>query len=357
MRERLRDWYRDGSPHKRGVKRGDKRQQSGRDQLLSCPAALGRRDLWPPDRRHLALAMDASDARASASPVLTISVMYRGRAIPIAWAHAAEATRAGAWRPHWEAAFHPDRGWRASRLDRDRGWPTVGCMPLVLSAHHPVPGLASIPADQSRWPVSPRGAADVSALYARSSRASRSALGRRGDLLFHRDAPIATAPLLARWDAGHTDPWLIVTDLPPESAGCGLVWVAEPWIECGFKDAKRGGWHWEQTKMRDPGGPSGSGWRWPWRRCGWSVSAAGRGERTSEYAGRVAAAACRPPSGDAASRPRLLSCFRRGVIVIVTSLIGEGGLPQSCFVPEPWPKKLDIHMCIPIQPGAHQKAA
>jgi len=23
------------------------------------------------------------------------------------------------------------------------------------------------------------------------------------------------------------------------------------WIECGYKDSKRGGWHWEQTKMVD----------------------------------------------------------------------------------------------------------
>jgi len=24
------------------------------------------------------------------------------------------------------------------------------------------------------------------------------------------------------------------------------------WIECGFKDSQRGGWHWEQTKMLAP---------------------------------------------------------------------------------------------------------
>jgi hypothetical protein len=24
------------------------------------------------------------------------------------------------------------------------------------------------------------------------------------------------------------------------------------WIECGFKDTKRGGWQWHQTKMKDP---------------------------------------------------------------------------------------------------------
>ncbi len=42
------------------------------------------------------------------------------------------------------------------------------------------------------------------------------------------------------------------------------------------------------------------------------------------------------------SRPRLLSCFRRGVIKIVTMLIAQGGLPIGRFVPEPWPESLDI---------------
>jgi hypothetical protein len=57
--------------------------------------------------------------------------------------------------------------------------------------------------------------------------------------------------LLARHDAGYRDPWLIVTDLAPTDAN--IAWYALcTWVECGFKDSKRGGWHWEQTKMTDP---------------------------------------------------------------------------------------------------------
>ena len=45
--------------------------------------------------------------------------------------------------------------------------------------------------------------------------------------------------------------WLIVTDLAPEQATA--VWYGmRSWIEGGFKDTKRGGWHWHQTKMTDP---------------------------------------------------------------------------------------------------------
>jgi hypothetical protein len=37
------------------------------------------------------------------------------------------------------------------------------------------------------------------------------------------------------------------------------------------------------------------------------------------------------------SRPRLLSCFRRGILVILASLLS--GTPRLCgrFYPEPWP--------------------
>jgi len=57
--------------------------------------------------------------------------------------------------------------------------------------------------------------------------------------------------LLARWDRGYTDPWLVLTDLAPQQAA-GAWYGLRAWIACGFKDAKRGGWHGEQTKMRDP---------------------------------------------------------------------------------------------------------
>jgi hypothetical protein len=53
--------------------------------------------------------------------------------------------------------------------------------------------------------------------------------------------------LLARWDQGYEEGWLIVTDLAPAEATA--VWYGmRSWIEGGFKDTKRGGWGWHQTK-------------------------------------------------------------------------------------------------------------
>src|SRR5262249_42704921 len=57
--------------------------------------------------------------------------------------------------------------------------------------------------------------------------------------------------LLAWWGEGHEDPWLVLTDLPPEAAD--VCWYGlRAWIEQGFKRIKRGGWQWQHTRMTDP---------------------------------------------------------------------------------------------------------
>ncbi|NEO66431.1 MAG: endonuclease, partial [Moorea sp. SIO4G2] len=57
--------------------------------------------------------------------------------------------------------------------------------------------------------------------------------------------------LLARWDEGYSDPWLIVTDLEPDQAE--ILWYGmRSWIECMFKDIKRGGLQWHLTRISDP---------------------------------------------------------------------------------------------------------
>ncbi|MEI6181437.1 MAG: hypothetical protein WCP31_11830, partial [Chloroflexales bacterium] len=57
------------------------------------------------------------------------------------------------------------------------------------------------------------------------------------------------------------------------------------------------------------------------------------------------------------SRPRLLRCFRRGVIVIITTLLLTGDLPSSAFHPEPWTETLDTGVTIPDARVPQQKAA
>src|SRR5215472_11066629 len=54
---------------------------------------------WPADEPRLALALDATTLKKRFT-VLTMSVLYRGCAIPVAW-KVVGAEEKGAWRPHW----------------------------------------------------------------------------------------------------------------------------------------------------------------------------------------------------------------------------------------------------------------
>ena len=53
--------------------------------------------------------------------------------------------------------------------------------------------------------------------------------------------------LLVVWYAKQEEPWIILTDLPPEEIG--VSWCAlRFWIELGFKALKSLGWKWDKTR-------------------------------------------------------------------------------------------------------------
>lgn len=143
--------------------------------------------------------------------------------------------------------------------------------------------------------------------------------------------------LLARWDDGYEAPWLIITDLTPAQADA--FWYAmRPWIECGFKQSKRAGWQWQNTRMTDPDRASRL-WLAIAVATLWLVSVGGQAELTLP-----ASSFEDLPEGHIARRrttkrlqPRLLSCFRRGILVIMAALIAGQPLPLGRFHPEPWP--------------------
>ncbi|MFP4441247.1 MAG: hypothetical protein ACLFVO_28780 [Chloroflexaceae bacterium] len=140
--------------------------------------------------------------------------------------------------------------------------------------------------------------------------------------------------LLARHDAGYRDPWLIVTDLDPTAAD--VAWYAlRTWVECGFTDSKRGGWHWEQTKMTDP---ARAEWRWLVIAVvtRWTVAVGCAAEQAAEQAPQRL-----QMRQSAAGTTRELRCFRRGRVLIVTALCLGQGVPAAQLVPEPWPKTFD----------------
>jgi hypothetical protein len=331
VREQLRDWYRDGA-HKSGAKRGDKRRSL---EGSACFAPLLRWVVaWSdPVCRPLAWAMDASTL-GQRFTLLLISVVVRGCAIPVAW-RGVEATRPGAGRPHWEALFGHVQGsvpadWTVIVL-ADRGLYAHGVFTTIQALgwqpflrinrqghYRPQPSPVFRPLMQVLHRIGQRWAGPV--------------------VCFTTPARQLTCTLLARWDAGYREPWLVRTDVPATAtdvAGYGL----RAWIACGFKDSKRGGWHWEQTKMSHPARAERL-WLALAVATLWTVSVGCQAE-----AARPRPDLTRLPERHIARRRasgqppvRTRSCFRRGRLVIVAALCTDQALPRGRVLSEPWPQ-------------------
>ncbi len=56
--------------------------------------------------------------------------------------------------------------------------------------------------------------------------------------------------MLARWDIGYKDPWLILTDLEPSQAD-PLWYGLRSSTECVYRDLKSDGWRWHHTRLLD----------------------------------------------------------------------------------------------------------
>jgi hypothetical protein len=159
-----------------------------------------------------------------------------------------------------------------------------------------------------------------------------------------------TCTLLARWDDGYTDPWLLLTDLAP-SAGEACWYGLRAWIEQGFKITKRGGWHWQRTRMTEPQRAARL-WLAVAVATLWLLSVGGAAEETIPESTVLPL----PADGWPASRPRratqlrLVSVFRQGWIAILVALLNHHRLPLGRFVPEPWPQAVQTNtLRVPIE--------
>lgn len=226
VRERLRDTYREAS-----AKAGVHRQQL---DVARCWGPWLHWVLGGWVGTQLAVVLDATTLGAQ-FVILTIGVVYRGCAVPILW----KILRAGVkhpWKPEWEVLLKALRGrvpatWTVIVL-ADRGLYAKWLFEAI--AHlgwHPLLrvnlGGSFRPEGGYHW---------------RPFRQWVPAVGRhwagRGTAFAHPKTRLPCT-LLACWEAGHADPWLIVTDLPPHAADA--CWYGlRAWIEQGFKKIKRG---------------------------------------------------------------------------------------------------------------------
>jgi hypothetical protein len=350
VREQLRDWYRDAE-HKRGAKRGDKRRAL---EVTSCFAPLLRWvvTLMPAECRQLALAMDASTL-GQRFTILSIHVVIRGCAIPVAW-HIVHATAKGAWRPHWETLFQQLNGsvpedWTVI-VAADRGLYAKWLFQTITArGWHP---FLRINRQGTYRPAGTTSFCRLSQVVTKGGTRWQGAV-----TCFATKERQLDCTLLARWDVGYKDPWLILTDLPANQAD--VAWYGlRAWIETSYKDAKRGGWHWEQTKMRDPRRAERL-WLAMALATLWVVSVGCAAEAAlpvpvldhlpEAHIARRKASGPRPPRG--------LSCFQRGRLLLMAAFTHRQDMPPMRLLPEPWPKSLDTHVERPAAYRPHQKAA
>lgn len=239
VRQRLKEWYQEAS-----AKSGKHRWQWQVEPCL-VPLLQWVVSLLPAACRELYLAIDVTTQKDRLS-VLSIAVLYRGSAIPIAW-KIVPGHQPDSWRPYWEQLFAAVQGaigpdWRVV-VCADRGlyadWlyaaiVAVGWHPFLRINQTPNKTVRCLP--DGDWQL-------LSTLVKVGQRWS-------GAVQVFCSNPLECT-LLARWDAGYRDPWLVLTDLDHQQ--CQVLWYSyRMWIEAGYRDFKHDGWHWHASRITDP---------------------------------------------------------------------------------------------------------
>jgi hypothetical protein len=331
---------------------------------------------WQSSR--LALALDATSL-GDRFTVLSIGVVYRGEAIPVAW-KVLPANVPRPWEPEWRALLRAfagtvpdgytvivmtDRGLYARWLYREiraAGWHPVMRITGMSKfrergSKRAVPVTALVPHPGCRWQG--RGVA------------------------FPRKAERRLeCTLMACWEEGYDEPWLLVTDLAPEEAEA-LWYGMRSWVEGGYKLLKSGGWEWQATRMTDPGRVErlwlvlAVATRYVLALGGESDEAefaaatvpepAGRPGRSAPVGppapagrGRVRARGRGPDERPAGAREprrrpsgtkwRLVGVFHQGLAVLLSVLIHGHQLPQPSWRPEAWLEIRSRVGALPQQP-------
>ncbi len=316
-----------------GDKKGDKRQEI---EVKTCFAPLLRWILswWPPDEKRIAIGLDATTL-ADRFTILCISVLYRGCAIPIAW-KIIKGNQKGSWKPHWLALLNDldnviGSDWTVIALT-DRGLYAKWLYEAIQKLQwHPFMRI------NQQGTYRPQGQG--------SFRPLKKCVPTKGTSWSGEATCFKTNPLkctlLACWEEGYDHPWLIVTDLVPEQAN--VCWYGlRTWIECGFKDHKRGGWQWQYSKITDTTRAERF-WLAIAVATLWVVSVGGEADANMPASGfdeLPETHIARRLKKNRPSRARLLSCFRRGRSVILVALLRAESIPKATFLPEIWPNKL-----------------
>lgn len=275
---------------------------------------------------------------------LVISVLYRGSAIPIAWA-ILPANRKGAWMPHILRLL---RGLRPAvppatdvLLLADRGLWSPQLWRRIRRLHwHPllrVQGAVTFaPTGQPRQPV-----------HQLVPGAGYAWIGQ--GVAFRHQKIHGT--LIVVWDEGQQSPWVLLTDLPPKKVG--IVWYGlRVWIELGFRALKGVGWQWQRTRRTDPQRVARH-WLVLAVATVWVMAYGTRVEDADNLAKPPAHLLTPPPAPkahDNRASARLVSVFLTGWSWMQMTLFHGYLWKRLWLVPEPWPSP-STHLTILYHDG------
>ena len=336
MRQYLREWLRDGAD-----KTAPCRSQV---EVAACFAPLLRWLLSGWQGQNLALAIDAT-LHQDRVTALVVSVLYRGSAIPVAW-HILPANQKGPWvtplldllqqlQPAAPSDFTvlvlADRGLWSPRL-----WAGI-----LAQGWHP---LLRVKGNTSFQPLG------GTRLPARCLIPGPGHAWVGQGTAFYLPKAQRFSTLLVVWDEGQAEPWLILTDLPPEAVG--VCWYGlRVWIERGSRALKSLGWQWQHTRRADPTRVARH-WLALAVATWWALAT---GTRVEEAEGLgLPPERLRQPPRHWTGRQRVVSVFRLGCHWLRHQL-GRGRLWRCWWLrPEPWPEpppglQISLHQPCPVQ--------
>ena len=335
VRQRLKEFYK-GKEDKSGKKRAELEVKKCFPSLIKWILSQ-----WEGTDKRIAIALDATTLGQKFT-VLTVATVYRGLFLPIAWT-IVPACKKGAWRPLWLELLkivgpHIPEDWTVIVLT-DRGlyakWLYKG---IKEQGWHPFMRINK----QGHFRRKGRKQFEPLANFIKGVGSNISMKGT----CFKTNSLSCT--VLIKWEEGYEDAWIIVTDLGIKEAEA--VWYGlRPWIECGFKDFKRGGFQWQYTRMEDPKRAERL-WLVMAVAMIWLVSVGTEAEDGNEET-RLSGLEEYPEDilvvGEGKSRrsrakARWLSCFRRGFVTLLAKLIAGCKLPLGYLKPEPWPSEKNI---------------
>jgi len=319
MRQQLREFYKD-----KASKKGEKRQE------LDVEVSFGMLlrwilSLWQ-GRKELVISLDATTL-GTRFVVLAAAVMYRGSALYIGWV-VLPATEKGSWKKPWldllsELKNHIPPEWTVIVLT-DRGfWGPWLYEAIQDNAWHPFMRIRKGGMYRSQ------GTKDFKALKCLAPKVGSFWSGKV-TMFKHRSLECS---LLVAWEAGYEGAWFILTDLAPEHAN--HTWYSfRAWIEVGFKQQKRSGWHWHRTRMDDPERA-----RRLWLALAvaslWVLSVGSDSEDNTATTdlNSLPETHIAKRSQKYLLKPKLLSCFREGLSTILTNLLAGLALPLGYLKP------------------------